>query len=540
MGLSDYLSKLAPELILLFGGCAVLLIGVMRSARPTSIASFASLIVVVLALIATFSAGAPDATASLPGLLFTSLVYYTRLSALGIGLLILLVNWYQAAGEERGEYMAMILFSLLGILLTASANDLLVLFFAIELVSVPTYVLIGLSRPEHRAPEAAVKYFFLGAMAAALLAYGLSFLYGVTGTTTMHRVVDGVIRSNFAFGSSMSIYAVIGLLFVFAGLAFKVAAVPFHVYAPDVYEGAASPVTGLLGFVPKLAGFVALVKVFGMLSWELPLAIQWLVWIVAAATMTVGNVLALLQQNAKRILAYSSIAHTGYMLIALLVGPVAGRGPMHDGVAALLFYVTIYGSMNLGAFALLSAFSVRGKPAETLSDLAGLGKQAPMAALAFAICVFSLMGFPPTAGFLGKVYIFSSAFSLDSTHSFHGPLVVLAVIGVVNSAIGAAYYLRLVGAVYISRDEQEVVPTGGAPVRLGLALCSIAMLFFFVWPSGLVDRAQANADVVLHGQRIAGVATTASSAGPHPSDGAGPALFLADSDVRSASDSRDE
>jgi NADH-quinone oxidoreductase subunit N len=163
-----------------------------------------------------------------------------------------------------------------------------------------------------------------------------------------------------------------------------------------------------------------------------------------------------------------------------------------------------------------------------------------MAALAFAICVFSLMGFPPTAGFLGKVYIFSSAFSLDSAHSFHGPLVVLAVIGVVNSAIGAAYYLRLVAAVYISRDEQEVVPTGGTPVRLGLALCSIGMLFFFVWPSGLVDRAQANADVVLHGQRVAAVVTTASSAGQHPSDGTGAAVFLADSDARSASDSRDE
>ncbi|GAG13397.1 unnamed protein product, partial [marine sediment metagenome] len=267
------------------------------------------------------------------------------------------------------------------------------------------------------------------------------------------------------------------------------AAVPFHVYAPDVYEGAAAPVTGLLGFFPKLAGFVALVKIFGALSWELPLSLQWMIWIVAAVTMTTGNVLALLQTNAKRMLAYSSIAHTGYMLIALLVGPVLGAGPLHDGVAALLFYVTIYGAMNLGAFALLSAFAVRGKPAETLDDLAGLARKAPLAGLAFAVCVFSLMGFPPTAGFLGKLYVFSSAFSLDATHPFHGPLIVLAVIGVLNSVIGAGYYLKLIGAVYLSDKQADLVPVGGTPVRWGLALCGIAMVVLFVWPSGLVNKA---------------------------------------------------
>jgi NADH-quinone oxidoreductase subunit N len=393
--------------------------------------------------------------------------------------------------------MGMLLFSLLGVLLTASANDLIVLFFAIELVSVPTYVLIALSREEARGSEAAVKYFFLGALAAAILAYGMSFLYGSAGTTAIHTIASGVATTTWPTGAQMGSQVVIGLLLVFAGLAFKIAAVPLHVYAPDVYEGAASPVTGLLGFVPKFAGFVALIKILTACNWDLPAELMWIMWIVAVATMTYGNVLALLQKNAKRILAYSSIAHTGYMLIALLVGPVAGEGPMRDGVAALLFYIAIYGAMNLGAFAVLAAFDKKDRPTETLEDLAGMGARAPMAALALAICVFSLMGFPPTAGFLGKLYIFSSAFSLDATHPFRGPVIALAIIGVLNSAIGAAYYLRIAAAAYIRDESEAFVPTGGRPIRWGLALCSIPMLVLFVWPVGLADQAR-DATVVLH------------------------------------------
>jgi NADH-quinone oxidoreductase subunit N len=210
----------------------------------------------------------------------------------------------------------------------------------------------------------------------------------------------------------------------------------------------------------------------------------------AALTMTVGNVLALLQKNVKRLLAYSSIAHTGYMLIALLVGPVAGEGPMKDGVAALLFYVAVYGAMNLGAFAVLAAFKTGERPVETLDDLSGLASRAPAAALALAVCAFSLMGIPPTAGFLGKLYVFSTAFSLDSAHPFHGPLIVLAVIGVVNAAIGAAYYLRIVAAAYLGTEIEKAVPTGGTPVRWGMALCSLPLLVIFAWPGGLTGQAR--------------------------------------------------
>lgn len=491
------LAQLGPEFALLIGGCLVLMAGVLKVPQRGGWACPLAFLVILAALLFTLRMGVPDAQNLVPGLWLTSLTFYTRLIALSVGLLIALVNWHQPAAEERGEYMAMILFSLLGILLTASANDLLVLFFAIELVSVPTYVLIGLSRTDQRASEAAVKYFFLGAMAAAILAYGLSFLYGAAGTTTIYAFTNGVAVSNFSFGQQMGPHATIGLLLVFAGLAFKVAAVPLHAYVADVYEGAASPVTGLLGFVPKFAGFIALIKIFGALDWNLPATVNWLVWIVAAVTMTAGNVLALLQSNVKRMLAYSSIAHTGYMLIALLVGPVAGQGPMRDGVAALLFYIAVYGAMNLGAFAVLAALRTRGRAVETLDHLAGLAARAPLAALALAICAFSLMGIPPTAGFLGKLYVFGSAFSLDASHAFHVPLIALAVIGVINSAIGAAYYLRIAATVYTRAEVHETAPTGGAPLRLGLVLCAVSMLVVFAWPSGLARQAR-SATAVLH------------------------------------------
>ncbi len=484
------LMDLAPELLLTLGACITLVAGATRSSLRGSWVSGLAFLVVLAALLVSIWLGQPTADVAHLGLWLTPLLYYVRLIVLGIGLLIILVNWHQPAAQERGEYMGLILFSLLGLLLTAAANDLVVLFFAIELVSIPTYVLIALSREDHRATESAVKYFFLGAMSAAILAYGLSFLYGAAGTTVIHNVASGVAVSNLAGGAEFGSHALIGVILVLAGLAFKVAAVPLHVYVADVYEGAASPITGMLGFVPKLAGFIALLKIFSAFSWDLPITVYWLVWVMAALTMTVGNVLALLQQNVKRMLAYSSVAHTGYMLLALLVGPVAGKGPMHDGVVALLFYIAVYGAMNLGVFAVLSSFRKGDREMETLDDLSGLAVRAPIAALALAVCVFSLMGFPPTAGFIGKLYVFSSAFSIDEAHRFHGPLMALAIIGVVNSAIAAAYYLRIVGAAYMGSERTEPSTNGGVPVRMGLALCVLPMLVLFAWPTGLVQHAR--------------------------------------------------
>ncbi|MCH8150165.1 MAG: hypothetical protein IH987_19670, partial [Planctomycetes bacterium] len=262
------LIRFAPELILLVGACLVLAAGATKLSLRSTWVSGLALLVLGLALWETHRQGNPTEGYAAFGLSITSLAYYTRLITLSTGLLIVLVNWRQPVAPERGEYMALILFSLLGVLLTAMANDLIVLFFAIELVSVPTYVLIALSRDDRRAAEAAVKYFFLGALSTAVLAYGLSFLYGAAGTTTIWSFSGGIATSNMPLGPAIGSITVIGLMLVFAGLAFKVGAVPFHVYVPDVYEGAASPVAGMLGFVPKMAGFVALIKIMAAFHWD--------------------------------------------------------------------------------------------------------------------------------------------------------------------------------------------------------------------------------------------------------------------------------
>ena len=512
MNLEVYISALAPELILAIGACAALLVGVSRSESSRSLIAPLSVVVVLLSLAAAAIAGVPADDANPPGLRVTQLSYYVRAIALMVGGLILLVNWHLPQARERGEFFAMVLFAVLGVTLTASANDLILLFFALEVVSVPTYILVALSREDARASEASVKYFFLGAMSAALMAYGFSFLYGCAGTTKLYSPDGGGIMDYFAATGSMGSYAVIGLLLAFAGLAFKIVAVPFHLYAADVYEGAASPVTGLLGFVPKLAGFVALVKLLDACNRTLPDAVAWTIWVVAAATMTVGNVLALLQTNVKRMLAYSSIAHSGYMLIGVLVGPVAGAGPLRDGVAAMLFYIAVYGVMNLGAFAVLSAFAVKGQPVEELSDLSGLAKRHAGGAFALAVCVFSLMGFPPTAGFLGKVYVFSSAFSLSDTHPFCGPLIALAVIGVINSAIAAAYYLKIAATCYFGDETEPAQHTAAQPLRLAVTVCAVAMLVFFVWPTGVVNGARkATTEMTNHPPAATSLAMDASA-----------------------------
>lgn len=488
-----FLTQLAPELCVVVGACIALFLGLSKNTGARSLVPTFAAAVLIVSMFATWRCGTVGSDPQPPGLLLTSLTTYVRWITLSIGLLLILVNWHVPVDEERGEFFAMVLFSMAGVMLTASCNDLIVLFFALELVSVPTYVLVALSRTDARASEGSLKYFFLGAMAAAIMVYGFSFLYGVGGTTVLQSATGDSIAGRLAADGGLGTYAVIGLLLAFAGLSFKIAAVPFHSYAPDVYEGAASPVTGLLGFLPKLAGFTAMIKLLSVCGWFTdggPAALMWMLWIVAAATMTVGNVLALLQSNVKRVLAYSSIAHSGYMLIGLLVGPLAGEGPMRDGVAAMLFYIVVYGLMNLGAFAVLASLKVRGESVETYDDLAGLSRKAPLAALAMAVCVFSLMGFPPTAGFLGKVYIFSSAFSLGAAHPFHTPLVVLAVIAVINSAIGAAYYLRIAAACYLREPTEEVEREGGAPLRLGLAICSLAMIVLFIRPNGVVREAQ--------------------------------------------------
>ncbi|MBN1342618.1 MAG: NADH-quinone oxidoreductase subunit N [Phycisphaerae bacterium] len=495
---SGYIQALSPELMLIVAAVVALIIGMFGRGRASGIIFLVAAAGIAASAYATVHAGCPCQYEGLSGIKLGAMATYTRLITLAIGALLLMICWHLPGAADRGEFFGMVLFSMTGAMLTGLADDLVVLLIGLELVSMPTYILVATGRSDVRAQEAGVKYFFLGAMASALAAYGFSFLYGVAGTTTISAGDAGqasIAQAVLTHGGSFIV--VIGLALTIFGLAFKVAAVPLHFYAADVYEGAAAPVTGMLGFMPKLAGFVALAKILGIMGTNMPEVIFWLVWGLAAATMIVGNVLALMQSNVKRILAYSSVAHSGYMLVAVLVGPaVMFDSPIKDGVGAMMFYIAIYGATNLGAFAVVGLLRARGAEGERLEDLAGLSRAHPAIALALAICAFSLMGMPPTAGFIGKVYIFGSALSLDAASPHKLSMVVLAVVGLLTSAIGAVYYLRIIAACYLREPTTEVSTVRCGWLKLGVGLAAVIVMLAGLLPNRLVTGArQAASDV---------------------------------------------
>jgi len=512
----DLARCMAPELVLITGATVVLLTGALAGEAGRTAGRRLALATTAAALALVLMDGPPGAPRTLPEIQVTGLSWCVRLIGLSVGLLIVLVNGYGPAPQERCERLAMILYSLSGLLLTALADDLVLLFLAIELVSVPAYVLVAISRGDIRAQEAGVKYFFLGALSAALMAYGFSFLYGAAGTTVLSamslRTDAPAVR--------------IGLLLAFAGAAFKMAAVPFHLYVADVYEGASAAVAGMLGFLPKLAGLVAGIRLLMLVAgegsdagWVPPWPVFAMLWAVAAATMTLGNVLGLMESNVKRILAWSGVAHAGTMLVALLVGPQAEGGPLRDGLWALMFYVTVYGAANLGVFAVLELLESGGRSAETLEDLAGLSRRHPRAGLALVVCVFSLMGMPPTAGFVGKLWVLGTAFSVPQAHPHRTAMLVLGVIGVINTAVAAAYYLRIIAACCLPPERAPLTLRPGTPaVRLGLAGCCVLAVLPGLWPQGLLRWTRPDP---LHAGR-AGQAEIASP-GVAPPPGSGPA-----------------
>jgi len=331
--------------------------------------------------------------------------------------------------SSRGEYWVFFLLSIMGLMLTCGAPDLIWLFLGLELTSLPTYVMVAVGRYERRSQEAAMKYFFLGALSAAMFLFGFALLYGATGTLSLTEMASVLAERHEATGSVGSL-AIIGLLLSFFGISFKLAAAPLHLYAADVYEGAAAHVTAFLGFVPKAAGAVAAMLLLTILGdGPLPDAVLVTLWIMAVLTMTLGNIGALLQQRTKRMLAYSSIAHSGYLFIGLIAGPGAGY-------AAVLVYLVAYGFGNTATFAVLASLKRDGEEVETLEELAGLRERHPRLAWALAISAGSLLGFPPLLGFWGKLLLFIAG--VASGH------VVLVIIAGVNSAISAWYYLRLV------------------------------------------------------------------------------------------------
>jgi NADH-quinone oxidoreductase subunit N len=377
-------------------------------------------------------------------------------------------------GMPAGEFYVLLLFSIVGMMLMVQATDLLVVFLALETMSIAVYVLTGFRRDQQASTEGAFKYFLLGAFASAFLLYGIAFLYGVTGSTSLDRI-GSVIAAQSMSGNPLILIA-IGMLIV--GFGFKVAAVPFHMWSPDAYEGAPAVVTGFMSTGVKAAAIAAFARVF--LTALEPMIASWapVLWLVAAATMIVGSVVGVAQTSLKRMLAYSSIAHGGYLLVGLVAGNETGK-------AALLFYLAAYAITNLGAFGVIALLGSRERANDDLRDYAGLWQTHPVLAGLMTVFLLSLGGFPPTAGFIAKWYIFSAAVGAGYYW--------LAVIGVLSSVVSVFFYLRVVVMMYMTERDARPVPlaVSGAAMA-GLVATVAGVLYLGILPSKVIDLAAAS------------------------------------------------
>ena len=390
--------------------------------------------------------------------------------------LVVILTSYEYLEVQRirsGEYYGLILFGTVGMMLMSSAIELVLIFIALEISSIATYILAGMRRRVAESAESSLKYFLLGSFATAFFLYGVAMIYGATGTTNVYNIAHVLATQ----GSTLA-YLAVGLMFV--GLGFKVAAAPFHVWTPDVYEGSPAPVVALMSTGPKAAAFAVLLRVLfatGAPGWF------WMVWVAAVLSMTLGNIGALVQQNIKRLLAYSSIAHAGYLLVAFAAG-------QQVGISAAIFYAASYAAMNVGAFAIVSHLASEGEKYVTLDDYAGLGRRSPLLAAILTIFLLSLIGIPVTGGFFAKFYVFSVALQSN--------LVGLVIIGVINSAIAAYYYLRVIIYMYM-RDERTEAPVPRIPASLGigLAISLVATIYLGVLPGRVLDYAITSAQDLL-------------------------------------------
>ena len=404
---------------------------------------------------------------------------YLMVAALTI---LLSVGYLHREGMEQGEYYALILFATLGMMIMAGSLDLITTFLGLETLSIPLYILAGFQRTADKSGESAIKYLLLGAFASGFFLYGVALIYGATGTTKLAGMARALGGGGGGTGSGLLLSLGAGLLLV--GLGFKVAAVPFHMWTPDVYEGAPTSVTAFMIAGTKAAAFAAMLRIFlGALPAR---QADWtgILWALALLTMIVGNVAAIAQQNIKRMLAYSSIAHAGYVLVAL-ASARSGRA-----ASSVLFYLIVYALMNLGAFAVIIALTGKGEPRLDIADFAGLGFRRPFLGLAMALFMFSLAGFPPTAGFMGKFYIFSAAIEAQRVE--------LAVVGVLTSVVSVYYYLRVTVVMFMRDPAAGAAPGPATPgVVLATAVAAAGTLYLGVYPTGLWELARESVRAIL-------------------------------------------
>jgi NADH-quinone oxidoreductase subunit N len=500
-----------PEIVLGAAACVLFVGGLFRADRQLWAAvSLLALVGAGFALyVAAGDSDVPESARYIAPAVLDPLAVYFLIVTLGGGVVLVLFSWDQVPDSQAADYYACLLLILAGLGLTGSANDLVTLFAALELVSIPTYIILYLPKHDTPAQEAALKYFLLSVFSSALTLFGFSYLYGIAGTTNLPLLLQAL---NAADAGTLPWTSHVALIMVLAGLGFRVTMVPFHFYAPDVYQGTATVLAALLAFVTKVAGFAAIVRVLGFVlppnvlprDNHVGLALSgqaWLLlWLLAALTMTVGNVFALRQDNLKRLLAYSSVAHAGYMLIALAVAPylspaalaVPGTVGEPEGVDALLYYLVAYAAMTVGAFAGIAYLDTPARPVENVDDLAGLSVSQPGVALLMLIFLFSLIGIPLTAGFTGKLLIFVGAMAVPSVTTPDqvgivaggqaGLYRVLALIGVLNAAVGAWYYLRIIAVMYLRTPLRPPVKRWAWPGLATMLVCAILTVGLSVGP----------------------------------------------------------
>jgi NADH-quinone oxidoreductase subunit N len=471
--------RILPEIVLTVTGVLVMLIepliGEKKSRRSLGLLAILGTLGALAASV--YQLYIPAGTAFFGTVQSDAFSVFFHLVIGSIVLVTLLISLDYFAGHTSyvGEYYALILFGAVGMMLMTCSIELLMVFISLEMSSISTYILAGFRKRSAISPEASLKYFLLGSFATAFFLYGIALCYGATGSTNVYQIARGVVEG----ASPLLLTVAFGMMLI--GLGFKVSLAPFHVWTPDVYQGAPAPVVGFMSTAPKAAAFAVLLRIcYGAYGSATHVWMP-LIWILAVLSMTIGNLGALTQSNVKRMLAYSSIAHAGYLMVAF-----TALAPM--GIAAASFYTAAYAAMNVGAFAVISYLSGFNEARTNLADYAGVARQHPVACAAFAVFLISLIGIPFTAGFFGKFYVFTAA--LNSGRAW------LAVVGLLNSGLAAFYYLRVLSQMYMATDKPtlELEPVRARPAFvLGMAILVLAVFALGIFPGPTLRLARAGA-----------------------------------------------
>lgn len=461
-----------PEIIVLAGASLLILLDLLLDKSQKSVIGYLSLLVVIVAGISTWLiAGNSVSIFDRMFVVDSYATFFKMVFYISTFLAILMsINYIKIEEISHGEYYVLMLFALSGMMIMASGTDLLSIYVGLELMALSIYILTGFLQNRRRSNEAAMKYVILGALSSGILLYGISLLYGITGTTQLSDIA-AVLAKNGTSDTGL----VLALIFMIGGFGFKVAAVPFHMWAPDVYEGAPTSITAFMSVGPKAASFAVILRVF--LEALGPVSVDWVYIVSAVAILTIatGSILALSQTNIKRMLAYSSIAHAGYALLGLVAG-----GP--DGIASVMLYMLIYTFMNMGIFGVIIMLRNGDFKGEDIGDYAGLSKSNKLAAFLMLIFLFSLAGIPPTAGFVGKFYVFMALIKSGN--------VPLAVLAIMFSAISAYFYIRIVMLIYMKEPVREFDLARSPAHSLALAIAVIGTIIIGILPAWFIEMAK--------------------------------------------------